>query len=44
VSEALAVVRREWFLPPQQRRLAALDQPLPIGYDQTNSQPTTVRH
>jgi len=25
-------------------RLAALDQPLPIGHGQTNSQPTTVRH
>jgi protein-L-isoaspartate(D-aspartate) O-methyltransferase len=24
--------------------LAALDQPLPIGHGQTNSQPTTVRH
>ena len=37
-------MRREWFLPPGQRRFAGLDQPLPIGYDQTNSQPTPVRH
>lgn len=44
VSEALAAVRREWFLPPAQQRFAGLDQPLPIGHDQTNSQPTTVRH
>ncbi|RYU15593.1 protein-L-isoaspartate O-methyltransferase family protein [Nocardioides iriomotensis] len=37
-------MRREWFLPPGQRPFAGLDQPLPIGHDQTNSQPTTVRH
>ena len=32
------------FLPPGQVRHAKLDQPLPIGHGQTNSQPTTVRH
>jgi protein-L-isoaspartate(D-aspartate) O-methyltransferase len=37
-------VRREWFLPRSQQPFASLDQPLPIGHDQTNSQPTTVRH
>ncbi len=29
--------------PPGQRAHAGQDHPLPIGYGQTNSQPTTVR-
>lgn len=35
-------VGREPFLPADQRRFSALDRPLPIGYGQTNSQPSTV--
>ncbi len=42
VEEAIAAVPREWFLPPTERRNAAYDGPLPIGYGQTNSQPRTV--
>ena len=34
---------RSGFLPPNQRRHADRDAPLPIGHGQTNSQPTTVR-
>ena len=44
VADAFAAVRRERFLPRGQARFASLDQPLPIGYGQTNSQPTTVRN
>ncbi len=43
VREALARVRREDFLPPEQHRFAGQDRALPIGYGQTNSQPSTVR-
>ena len=43
VDEAFAAVPREPFLPPEQRRYAGEDRPLPIGAGQTNSQPTTVR-
>lgn len=39
---AFAAVRREDFLPPAERPRAGVDQPLPIGHGQTNSQPTTV--
>jgi protein-L-isoaspartate(D-aspartate) O-methyltransferase len=42
VRAAFDGVRREDFLPPDQRANAALDRALPIGYDQTNSQPRTV--
>ncbi len=42
VDVAFAAQPREGFLPPQQRPHAALDRPLPIGWGQTNSQPTTV--
>ena len=34
---------RGGFLPPDQRRHADRDAPLPIGHGQTNSQPRTVR-
>lgn len=44
LGRAFAAAPRAWFLPPDQRRFAGLDQPLPIGHEQTNSQPTTVRH
>lgn len=42
VKEAMQTVDRRWFLPPDQRSEAAGDYPLPIGYGQTNSQPSTV--
>jgi protein-L-isoaspartate(D-aspartate) O-methyltransferase len=44
IDEAFAAVPRAEFLPPEQARSASLDQALPIGYGQTNSQPTTVRN
>lgn len=34
---------RRHFLPEDVRQAAAIDSPLPIGYGQTNSQPSTVR-
>ncbi|MDN4477766.1 protein-L-isoaspartate carboxylmethyltransferase [Demequina sp. SYSU T00039] len=43
VDAAFAAQPRERFLPESVRGQAALDQPLPIGFAQTNSQPTTVR-
>lgn len=43
VQEAFQQVKRANFLPVSVRPMAGLDQPLPIGHDQTNSQPTTVR-
>ena len=39
---ALAAVPRAHYLPPQVRGQAHLDQPLPIGWGSTNSQPWTV--
>ena len=42
VDRAVSAVHREDFLPPQQRRRAAEDAPLPIGYAQTISQPSLV--
>jgi protein-L-isoaspartate(D-aspartate) O-methyltransferase len=44
VGQAMEAVPRRGFLPRAQRRHDARDQPLPIGWGQTNSQPTTVRH
>ena len=44
VEQAMAATPRRAFLPDDQRDVAHLDQPLPIGYGQTNSQPTTVRN
>lgn len=43
VDAAFAAVPRDRFLPPEQRRYAGEDRPLPIGAGQTNSQPMTVR-
>jgi len=43
LDRAFAAVPREPFLPPDQRRFAGVDHALPIGYDVTNSQPSTVR-
>jgi protein-L-isoaspartate(D-aspartate) O-methyltransferase len=39
---AMRAVPRAGFLPPEQRPLAAADRPLPIGFGQTSSQPSTV--
>lgn len=43
IDDAFAAVPRERFLPSGQQRFAAVDRALPLGYDVTNSQPTTVR-
>ena len=43
VEEAFAATPRRDFLPARLRRFARSDRPLPIGWRQTNSQPTTVR-
>jgi len=42
ISEAFEKVSRADFLPEGIRSKANLDQALPIGYGQTNSQPSTV--
>ncbi|MFC1988337.1 protein-L-isoaspartate(D-aspartate) O-methyltransferase [Chloroflexota bacterium] len=42
VLAAMAHVPRECFVPPQERHLAYEDRPLPIGLDQTISQPFIV--
>jgi len=42
VLAAMARVRRELFVPPDQRPFAYEDRPLPIGYGQTISQPYIV--
>ncbi len=44
VAAALARAPRQRHLPPDQQQYAGLDTALPIGYGQTNSQPTTVRN
>ncbi len=43
VEAAFGLSPRSRHLPPDQRRYAVLDRALPIGWGQTNSQPTTVR-
>lgn len=43
VTAALAAVDRADFLPARERGNAGFDGPLPIGFGQTNSQPSTVR-
>jgi len=43
VDGAFRTVKREHFLPPHLLRYSEDDVPLPIGYEQTISQPTTVR-
>jgi protein-L-isoaspartate(D-aspartate) O-methyltransferase len=43
VEEAFAATPRVAFLPDDQQRFAGDDRALPIGWGQTNSQPTTVR-
>ncbi len=42
VLAAMARVPRELFVPPEERNLAYEDRPLPIGLDQTISQPLIV--
>lgn len=43
LDEAFAEVRRRDFLPRLEHGFAGEDAALPIGYGQTNSQPSTVR-
>lgn len=43
LDEAFKMVNRADFLPSEEKNQAGFDEPLPIGYGQTNSQPTTVR-
>src|SRR6478672_142703 len=43
VEAAMAATPRANHLPRGQQQYADLDRALPIGYGQTNSQPTTVR-
>ena len=42
VLEVMARIPRERFVPPQEQHLAYEDRPLPIGFDQTISQPFIV--
>lgn len=42
VREAFRAVRRERFLPPDKQHLASMDAPVPVGFEVTNSQPSTV--
>lgn len=42
IRQAFEVMRRAQFLPKDERAQDAVDAPLPIGYGQTNSQPSTV--
>lgn len=42
IDEVFAAVPRQNFLPDNVAGSAALDAPLPIGFGQTNSQPSTV--
>lgn len=44
ITEAMAAVPRAGFLPPEVQHLADEDTALPLGFDQTNSQPRTVAH
>ncbi|MGV1010076.1 MAG: protein-L-isoaspartate O-methyltransferase family protein [Dermatophilaceae bacterium] len=44
VDSAMREVPRAAYLPPDQQPFADVDRALPIGYGQTNSQPTTVRN
>ena len=42
VLEAMSRIPREQFVPPEERHLAYEDSPLPIGFDQTISQPFII--
>ncbi len=43
ILQAMQAVKRENFVPPRDRMYADEDRPLPIGFGQTISQPSTVR-
>lgn len=43
IEQAFHIIPRTTFLPVDIRKKAELDRPLPIGFGQTNSQPSTVR-
>lgn len=43
IAQAFKTVPRSYFLSDDEEESAGLDMPLPIGYGQTNSQPSTVR-
>ena len=43
VQNAFEVVERVKFVRPEYEKVSSADVPLPIGYFQTISQPTTVR-
>ena len=42
VLAAMARIPRERFVPPEEQQLAYEDRPLPIGFDQTISQPLII--
>ena len=42
VLAAMRAIPRELFTPPESRHLAYADKPLPIGYEQTISQPFII--
>jgi protein-L-isoaspartate(D-aspartate) O-methyltransferase len=44
IERAMSAVKREFFVPDAQRRHAAEDAALPIGCEQTISQPSLVAH
>lgn len=43
IEQAFQAVARADFLPAEAKARASADEPIPIGYGQTNSQPYTVR-
>lgn len=43
VEQAFTAIKRVNFVPDEYKDMANIDGPLPIGYGQTISQPTTVR-
>jgi protein-L-isoaspartate(D-aspartate) O-methyltransferase len=43
IDRAFEAVKRHNFLPPDFQDSVGVDAPLPIGFGQTNSQPSTVR-
>jgi protein-L-isoaspartate(D-aspartate) O-methyltransferase len=43
IDQAFKAVKRANFVPHEVKKAADIDMPLPIGFGQTNSQPTTVR-
>lgn len=42
IDQAFQLLKRSNFLPLAMKPMAGLDSPLPIGHNQTNSQPSTV--